>query len=121
LPWRLGGRDRGGLDCWGLARLIWAERFGWQAPAYDTDYQQREQMAGLVATGVEADGWCEVDRPRVGDAVLCRLAHLPCHVGVFVGRTSMVHIMMGINAAIERLDGPLWSRRVMGYYRHAGA
>lgn len=36
LPWKNGGRARDGLDCWGLARLVAAERFGAELPAYDT-------------------------------------------------------------------------------------
>lgn len=48
LPWKNGGRlDPGrlaagplkegdGLDCWGLARMVAAERFGAELPAYDT-------------------------------------------------------------------------------------
>ena len=28
LPWRIGGRDRRGLDCFGLVRLVLAEQAG---------------------------------------------------------------------------------------------
>lgn len=37
LPWKLGGRDRMGLDCWGLVRLVLEEQRRLLLPAWDDD------------------------------------------------------------------------------------
>lgn len=37
LPWKLGGRDRKGIDCWGLVRLVLAEQRGIPLPAWDDE------------------------------------------------------------------------------------
>lgn len=37
LPWRLGGRDRRGLDCFGLVRLVLAEQAGISLPDWLDD------------------------------------------------------------------------------------
>lgn len=38
LPWRLGGRElRGGIDCWGLARLVLRREAGIALPSWDED------------------------------------------------------------------------------------
>src|SRR5262249_15997138 len=38
LPFRSLGRDRDGLDCWGLVHLVYREVFRLEVPAYSEDY-----------------------------------------------------------------------------------
>ena len=37
LPWALGGRDRNGIDCWGLVRLVHKELLGIELPSWIDD------------------------------------------------------------------------------------
>lgn len=124
LPWRELGRDREGLDCWGLFRLVLAERFGLDVPAYDGVGFVAGADCAALARFIDAHthAWRRLgagELPRPGDGVLLRVRGQPIHVGVVVAPGWMLHIEQGIESVIERTDGPRWARRVIGIYRHA--
>ncbi len=123
LPFRAHGRDRDGVDCWGLARLVLAERFGLSLPSYAGGYASVEDAEdiGRLIRG-EMAPWREVPRgdEQAGDVVLIRLMNQPMHVGVVVAQGWMLHIEDGIDACLERYDGAKWRRRTLGIYRHDG-
>ena len=127
IPFHPFGRDRKGCDCWGLVRLVLAERFGLDVPSYDGRYAGagRQDVAELgrlidlerrlldvaaVPAGAE----------RAGDIVLLRVLGQPCHVGVVVAAGHMLHVEAGIDAMVERYRGVAWERRVLGFWRPEG-
>jgi cell wall-associated NlpC family hydrolase len=116
------GRDRAGCDCWGLVRLVLAERFGVEVPSYAGDYDtvgEQHRIAALITRHQPA--WLPVDpgRERPGDVVLLRLHGLPVHVGVVAARGWMLHVEPKVDSVLERFDGLEWRNRVLGVYRHA--
>ena len=121
LPFKEHGRTRDGVDCWGLVRLVLADRFDIRLPAYVTGYASTEDaadIAGLIRG--EMGPWVETPEARPGDAVLMRLRAQPCHVGLVVARGWMLHVEDGIDSCLERYDGARWSRRVVGVFRYRG-
>lgn len=65
LPYADKGRDRAGVDCWGLVRLILAEVAGQRLPDYSEAYTRPGDHAS-VADAVDAglrEGWTRVERP----------------------------------------------------------
>lgn len=144
LPWKNGGRERTGLDCWGLVRLVAAERFGATLPAYDetvwrereTRRDQVESNAELAAfmSGERVKGWQPVweaaaatkDEPlgggkvAAGDVVLIRNLGAPIHVGIVVAPGHMLHIEEEIDAMCVPYDDGRTASRVVGFYRWEG-
>lgn len=124
LPFRVGGRHRSGVDCWGLLVVVLQERFGLDVPVFDgIDFagdRDRRSIAQFMAEHM--DNWIEVPpgQEQPGDGILLRMMGHPIHVGVVVAKGWMLHIEEGIDACLERYDGPRWHRRVMGFYRYAG-
>lgn len=124
LPFLSGGRDRAGLDCWGLVRLVLAERFGLDLPSYAGAYRDASRaldVAPLIAA--ERDLWSPVPdgSARLGDAVLLRVKGWPIHVGLLVARRRILHIEAGIDSVVERLDSPIWRDRTVGLFRYRAA
>ena len=127
LPFRAHGRDRDGVDCWGLVRLVLADQFGTRLPSYAGGYASVEDAEdiGRLIRG-EMGPWREIvpGQEQAGDVVLMRLMNQPMHVGVVVAPSSeggwMLHIEDGIDACLEPYDGAKWRRRVLGLYRHGG-
>lgn len=119
IPFAEFGRNRLGCDCWGLVRLVYADRLGVDLPSYAADYTgtaERDEINRLI--GGQMSAWRPVGEPAVGDVVLIRIAGRACHVGVVVGPDTMLHVEKGTDASIAKLTAPAWARRIDGYYRH---
>lgn len=121
LPFRDHGRDRSGLDCWGLVRLVLAEQFGHMLPSLTQDYAH-SRAAGAISELIlrEIPLWHSIPagEEKAGDVIVLRLNGKPLHVGAVLGDKQMLHIEAGINSAIERYDGTRWKDRVFGFYRY---
>jgi len=121
LPFLDHGRDRSGLDCWGLVRLVMAEQFGIALPSYLHEYQrttQVDKISSLVER--ESSRWkiIPTDGEVCGDIAVLRVRGRPMHVGMVLGDRQMLHIEHGINSAIERYTGARWAERIAGFYRY---
>lgn len=124
IPFLSHGRDRNGCDCWGLVRMVYAEQFGIDIPSYIDVYEDANGVDFSSATGGRLADWQETDSAIAGDVVLMRVRTRQkvdaFHVGLVVcpRRRVMLHIHEGINVCTERYDGPMWSRRLAGVWRH---
>lgn len=123
LPFKEHGRDRSGLDCWGLVRLVLAERFGLDLPSFGEAYRDLRDRAA-IARAVEAErpAWIALDpgREGPGDVALLRLRGAPLHVGVVARRPLMLHVQRGAGSSLESYRGLRWRDRLLGFYRHPG-
>jgi hypothetical protein len=126
LPWKTMGRDREGLDCWGLVRLVFLERWSIALPAHSTcgwNSQMRPRDALLLARTIErsiGEDWKPVAwvGRREFDAVRLLVQGQPLHIGLIVSPEWFLHIQAGHDAAVERFDSMIWRDRVHGVYRH---
>jgi len=121
LPFKDQGRDRAGLDCWGLVRLVMAEQFGIALPSFAAEYK-RTVEAGLIGALVEREAalWLNVNtgEEQRGDVIVLRLMGQPMHVGLVLGDRQMLHIEQGIDSAIEHYTATRWQDRIFGFYRY---
>lgn len=121
LPFLERGRDRGGLDCWGLVRLVMAEQFGRALPSFADGYKAVARAADVADVfGRVLPLWDPVPAggEEAGDVVVLRLRGAPMHVGMVLGDRQMLHVERGIDSAIESYAGPRWAERVYGFYRY---
>jgi cell wall-associated NlpC family hydrolase len=122
LPCKDNGRDRSGLDCWGLVRLVFAEQAGIILPSYSDLYvttEDSEAIADLIAHRMEP--WREIDERAVRplDGVMMRFGKSECHMGLVVRRGFVLHTGLMIGASrIERYDAIKLRRRVTRFLRH---
>ncbi|MCX8003360.1 MAG: NlpC/P60 family protein [Burkholderiaceae bacterium] len=126
LPWKPLGRDRNGLDCYGLVRLVLAEQFGLLLPAFSADGwaadlspQALDGLAGRIAINLR-DDWRPVpfaDR-RPGDLALLLMQGRPVHLGLVVAAPLFLHIREGSSSGLDRFDSLAWRTRLLGIHRH---
>ena len=130
IPFVLGGRERTGLDCWGLVRLVLREQFQVDVPSGNaTDHAElapndrwRELSAELLAERDAASAnWLNVARgaERAGDVLLIRMRGYPLHVAIVIAPSWMLHIEEGIDSVVEDYRSRRWCQRITEIYRHA--
>lgn len=120
IPYKEGGRDISGTDCWGLAVLILGDVYGVQLPTLNGEYQHgnRAALEQFVDATKATVGAIPVDDPEPGDLVVLRYQGKATHVGVYVGDGLVVHNVGGNHTSrIERRDSPGIARRIEGWYR----
>ena len=121
-------RDRGtdrenGLDCYGLARLVYAERFGVILPDLSAQYVSAEDRTSVATTIADESGsprWSRVERPGFGSVGVFRVCGALNHVGVAVARGKMLHSLRGARSVVESFESPLWAPRLSAWYDFAG-
>lgn len=123
IPFKPDGRDRNGLDCWGMIYLIYRERLGIDLPDYSGIFTEQtpaslKRVARIMAK--ERDKWLKVEVPDVYDVVMLRTGIYTWHVGLVIGPRYMLHIMSGINSVVEEFTGMQWKNRVEEFRRYAG-
>jgi cell wall-associated NlpC family hydrolase len=119
LPFRDHGRDRRGVDCWGLVHLIYADA-GIALPSYVGDYvsiEERAEIEALIAGGRAAGPWFPVEGKRPFDVIVLKMLGHASHVGVSLGRGLMIHAHTD-QVKVARLKEPGWKRRIVGAWRH---
>ncbi len=120
IPFQARGRDRAGIDCWGLIRLVLEEQFEVRVPSYVDEYEtiEAEKIGKLVACNLPT--WTEVfdEQIQPGDVALFRVKGQPIHVGLIVSKAYMIHILPGVDACLDKFNGLRWGKRLIGIYRY---
>ncbi|HXG27244.1 MAG TPA: C40 family peptidase [Nevskiales bacterium] len=100
--YRYRGSDPTGFDASGLVRYVYARCCGIELP--HSAEAQRAQGTSI-----------DYSRVRRGDLLFYRLEETPfgeLHVGIYIGRSRMVHIREQGRVQIEPIDLPYWQRRL---------
>lgn len=128
LPFKDRGRDRHGVDCWGLVRLVYAERLSIALPDF-AEIRARDwrKVARAIADAADSDEWLPVMRgaEKEFDVVVmrghsdgARALSVRDHVGVVAPGGCLLHIEEGTDAVVPKLNSPTVKDRIAGIYRH---
>lgn len=120
LPFLEGGRDRAGIDCWGILRLVYAERFGVDLPSFTGAYTLADKQATTDLMAGHMGPWREVKdgSEKIGDGLLMAARRSPSHIGIVVGNGRVLHIESRAGSVIEEYRASRLRRRLLGFYRH---
>lgn len=118
IPYKDYGRDTSGIDCWGLARLVYKNEFNINLPSFTDSYTvgDRQALQELIARNKES--WVQLDKPTEGCLVLFRILGNDSHIGIAVSDTHFLHARDGYDSSIEAFDGINWKSRIAGYFKY---
>ena len=124
VPYKEGGRDYSGVDCWGLCILAYQEIMQIQLPLFSNIYYKdmsnyQETVDNLLNKKDELDEiFEEVNDPQFGDLILCTMLGRPLHIGFVIDRKRMLHTSPQHNTVIENFGGNKWKNKIVGFYRY---
>lgn len=118
IPFLPHGRTREGCDCYGLVRLVLAEQFGKNLPAFAAGYDLGDRVveARLIDQGLPLVGATKVDLPDPGDIVLMAFVGIASHVGIYLGDGQVLHVAEGRDSILQAVSSPFLRSRIRGYY-----
>lgn len=126
IPFKDGGRDRSGCDCWGLVRLVLADH-GIDVPSYgEISAENLLGIAREVKGALGAGPWRKVDMEprRALDCVVMRHFSSPrrlaVHIGIMASPDLMLHTEAGCDSVKIPLNHPSVRTRILGFQRHVG-
>lgn len=123
IPFAWNGRDRDGMDCYGLVAEIYSSEWGIELPDYINKYtgeqDNADQLRKAFLSGISESCWNPCTNPQVGDVVIISLAQLPLHCGLMVSEYHMLHVdRPELSSRVSDLRRPQWSDRIVAYYRY---
>lgn len=127
VPYKDGGRDMAGADCWGLVRLVMLERGGVLLPSYgEIAASERARVARRMTKDSDGGPWRPVDAPQALDVVVMfadtevggKPHRLRGHVGIMVDERHVLHTEEETGPEILPLDGRTLKHRVACIRRH---
>ena len=120
IPFKDGGRDSNGLDCWGLVRLVYKNEYNINLPSFTASYttvDDTDRVQELIDQYKE--GWTQIAEPKEGSIVLFKTMGSVTHVGVSIGSNQFLHVNEGTDVTVESLSSHRWNRRVIGFYEYS--
>jgi cell wall-associated NlpC family hydrolase len=128
LPFVDGGRDRGGVDCWGLVRIVFTEQLGVQLPDFaDIRAMDWRQSARAIADAIGSAEWISVvpgtEQPfdvavMRGHSDGRRPVSIVNHVGIVAPGRAVLHAEEGTDVVCVPMSSPTVCHRLAGVYRY---
>lgn len=122
IPFLDHGRTSAGCDCWGLACLIYKDKFGIELPAL-LDYKDiKDGLSISKLYEVEHRKWEEIKKgeEKPFDILVFKIMGLPTHIGIVIEKGFMIHCEKDIGTHVTEYNTDIqWRNRFIGAYRYA--
>jgi len=119
IPYKHMGRDKSGLDCWGLVKLIYKDILDIVLWDIGEEYPENWSFKGkdLFMENYRKQ-WKRVTEPQTWDVVLLRNGgEVINHAGVMLKKGTFIHcIKTGV--VLSDVSEKIWKPQVAGFYRY---
>lgn len=127
LPFKKYGRDRDGLDCWGLCRLILREQADLELPAYTGSHDPNDRECEITRRA-ESECWMnvpvgterrfDVARMEWPARVNGQIRFSASHVGLVIARGTILDIEEGKTSWVWSYDNGRARYKLVDIWRH---
>jgi len=119
IPYKNKGRTYEGVDCWGLVRIVYKDEYDVHLLSFSSDYENAtdgEAVKEVVRKGKALFEYTEKCIPEYGDIGVFNMMGNPCHVGIYIGKNKILHVLKGTNSVCENLSSIRLKNRLEGWY-----
>ena len=116
IPFKLGGKDHKGIDCYGLVQFIYKREKGIFLPEVDHGTYEGQVVDGVIKKirGKFERIECPETLSIVTFSIKRPYVH---HVGVVLNDTNkFIHVLSKRFVTVERLNSIEWEPKIRGYY-----
>lgn len=114
IPYKVHGRDKDGMDCYGVAIEV-MKRIGKTLPDVfyaETSVAENAKTALLVKNGLPLR---KIEYPSEGCLIdIALTGNATSHVGVYVGDGMFIHATKDVGVCLQKLSK--YKNRIKGYY-----
>lgn len=112
IPYKVNGRDRNGLDCFGLDKLLYAEDGILLPDLFAETETEKEKLRNELFKKVK---YTKIDKPVKPCIIEIEFRGAPLHSGVYIGNGFFIHATEGRGVIIEPLRR--YEKRIRGFYK----
>ncbi len=100
IPYKFGGRDFDGVDCYGLVSLIYQDRYGIQLPDWERDEINLKDITTRIERVVTSGDFIVTKIPTDGNFAVCARMKAAHHIGLYYAG-GIIHCLDGIGSVYE--------------------
>lgn len=113
IPYKFGGKDEKGIDCYNLIKLYYSEILNTQIKE-DITYKNEKDISKVDDLKKHQNIWLKVPKITKGTLLLIRVGNYPVHVGVAVDNIYFLHILRDQTSQLEKISR--WKNKIVGTY-----
>ena len=120
IPFKDGGRDYSGCDCWGLATLYFRDVLDVELPDYAISAEKFEQIRDKMMNELQCENWLVLEHPEPNSIALMRLGESPGvnHVAILLPGNKLLQAYENTGSHCVSLS-QMWSRLIKFYVKPA--
>src|SRR5262245_29956264 len=119
LPFKDFGRDFGGVDCWGLVRLVLARECRIDVPSYgEISASDLIKVTSTIRADANSEPWRAVERDELQAFDVALMRGRPMHVGIMASPDRVLHVEERTAAVLLPVKHPSIATRIVGFRRH---
>lgn len=116
IPFKYGGRDSSGLDCWGLVCEM-LERTHQNPPNYISS-SNKQVINQLINDSLENDAWVECEVGTENSVMLFRMGRLTTHCAFTLPHKKFIHAWEKSGGVCVERFNDTWNKRLVGCYKY---
>lgn len=116
IPWKDGGRDYSGCDCWGFVRLVSQDYFDQPLPVLPAEYHSCRDQAEVTKMIEQYRGIVRACERRPGALIHIAMMGWAGHFGIMIDDRHFLHMEHGRQVNRQDINGKFWKGRILGFY-----